>query len=121
MFRIDYPLNSKKKGDATINGEKDGGGSVEKATSPAPDKRKAEQEQEVEAAKKEEDLKDLMGRFKIKNEKKKDTQASIALQAGWESSIGEVIIFGKITQDFGKPAFPSHRYLVDAFLYRLRV
>ena len=38
----------------------------------------------------------------MKKEKEEATQAFIALQAGWESSIGEVTIIGKITRDFGK-------------------
>lgn len=42
-----------------------------------------------------------MDRFDMEREAENDTDPFIALQAGWESSIGEVAIYGKITKDFG--------------------
>ena len=64
--------------------------------------RKDAEDEDVEA-KKEKEFSDLMGRFDMENEEKKDVQPFIALQASWESSIGKVTILGKITEDFGKP------------------
>ena len=65
-------------------------------------KHKDAEDEDVEA-KTAKEFSDLMGRFDMENEEKKDVQPFIALQASWESSIGKVTILGKITEDFGKP------------------
>ena len=65
-------------------------------------KHKDSDDEDVEA-KTEKEFSQLMGRFDIENEDKKDNQPFIALQASWESSIGQVTVLGKITEDFGKP------------------
>ena len=56
---------------------------------------------EEEDANKEKEYSDLVARLDMEKDDQKDKQAFVALQAGWDSSLGEVTIFGKITQDFG--------------------
>ena len=53
-----------------------------------------------EDAKKEKEFTDLLGCLEADKAEERDTQPFVALQAGWESPIGAVIICGKISQDF---------------------
>lgn len=123
LFKAGYPLGSKSENESNEDPEKesndsadkDKNGEDERTRSLGPAKDSAEEKREAEEAKKEKEFKDLMGRFEMKKGKEEDDQAFIALQAGWESSIGEVTILGKITKDFGK--LPHRSRVIREFLY----
>lgn len=68
-----------------------------------------------ENAKKEKEFSDLLGRFEADKDEEKETQPFVALQAGWESPIGAVVIYGKISQDFSTTPRvpPSQWYKLD--------
>ena len=108
LFKVGYPLKSKNHDESkngTENGSKETEEDEEQKTKDEPTgavrgKSKTEKERE-EDTKKEKEFADLMGRFDMEREAENDTQPFVALQAGWESSIGEVTIYGKITKDFG--------------------
>ena len=65
------------------------------------DEKKDEAEEKKEEDKQAKEFKELMSKFKMKQDEQEDTQAFIALQAGWETNIGDVTILGKITRDWG--------------------
>lgn len=108
LFKVGYPLKSKKhdesKGGIEYGSkeiEEDGEQETEeKLVSPSREKSKTEKKSEEDATK-EKDFVELMDHFKMEREVEKETQPFVALQAGWESSVGEVTIYGKITRDFG--------------------
>ena len=103
-----YPLKSKEHDESkggTENGRKEiesdeGQEPKQKSASPRGGGGKTEKKQE-EDVRKEKEFADLMDRFEMEREVENDTQPFVALQAGWESSVGEVTIYGKITKDFG--------------------
>ena len=108
LFRVGYPLKSKEHAESKVvtengskeNEEKEEEETKEESASPGREKSKTEKERE-EDAKKEKEFAGLMDHFEMEGDVEKDTQPFVALQAGWESSVGEITIYGKITQDFG--------------------
>ena len=108
LFKVGYPLGSKEN-DESKEGMENGSKKSEedeeqeikeKSASPDREKTKTEKQRE-ENAEKEKEFTDLMGHFEMEQEVENETQPFVALQAGWESSVGEVTIYGKITKDFG--------------------
>ena len=108
LFKVGYPLKSEEHDEikgSTENGSKkfeenDEQETKEKSAISGREKSKTEKERE-EDAKKEKEFAGLMDNFKMEGDVEKDTQPFVALQAGWESSVGEITIYGKITKDFG--------------------
>lgn len=108
LFKVGYPLKSKNHNESTggtENGSKETEEDEKQETKDKPasavrEKSKTEKERE-EDTKKEKEFADLTDRFDMEREAENDKQPFVALQAGWESSIGEVTIYGKITKDLG--------------------
>ncbi|KAI9842409.1 MAG: hypothetical protein M1837_007154 [Sclerophora amabilis] len=101
VFKIGYPLIANKDDDMEEGAEKDDEkGSDGLKQGLGHDKGRAGKKREDEETKKAKEFSDLMEHFGGEEEKEKDSQPFVALQAGWDSPIGEVTILGKITQDF---------------------
>ena len=119
VFQVGHPLSVEEGEDEEAEGEEgeskeesamdDEAAAKDTGSKPNNDENQAKQgayekaikKKEAEDAKKEMEFSDLVARFDMEKDDKKDTQAFVVLQAGWDSSIGEVTIYGKITQDFG--------------------
>ncbi|KAL8821966.1 MAG: hypothetical protein Q9191_007208, partial [Dirinaria sp. TL-2023a] len=104
LFKVGYPLGTKdgeSKGDDEDESKKIKDEKQEsKKKTASVGREKSRIEKGEEDAKKEKEFADLMHRFEMERGAKNDTQPFVALQAGWESSVGEVTIYGKITKDF---------------------
>lgn len=108
LFKVGYPLGTKKDDESKEDdedgsketGEDEDQGMKSKPAGPDREKSKIKKKEE-EDAKKEKEFANLMHRFEMERGAEKDTQPYVALQAGWESSVGQVTIYGKITKDFG--------------------
>lgn len=122
LFKVGYPLKAKKEEDEDDGADDDKLGVRKDEDSSEDKQRKTENDLQQKNAAAESDkeslgnqekvFSDLMGNFAMKKgQQEKDDQAFVAFQAGWESGVGEITIFGKITQDFGKLKTPSLEYM----------